>query len=206
MDTFLKLLAKLVGLFTKTNEQVKLSIVAKNDKELEAESNLTNNSENIFSMYFTLEEVMRSETAIRKGIDNTPTKAQIFQLQQVCAAILDPIREHYNKPVRILSGFRCDKLNKTIGGSSKSQHKAGNLDAAIDFEFYDKSMNLEAVFHWITQLSGLQFDQCIAEFLPEGWIHISYKMGGPNRGKITKALKINGRTKYEQLGFSEWSK
>ena len=76
MYTFLKLLAKLAGLFTKTNEQVKLSIVAKNDKELEAESNLTNNSENIFSMYFTLEEIMRSETAIRKGIDNTPTKDQ----------------------------------------------------------------------------------------------------------------------------------
>ena len=205
MNTFLKLLTKLISLFSKSNEKVKISIVEKNDKELEAESNLTNNSENTFSIYFTLEEIMRSETAVRNSIDNTPSKEQIFQLQQLCAAIMDPIREHYNKPIRVLSGYRCPKLNGRIGGSKNSQHQALNDDAAIDFEFYDKSVNLEAVFHWITQLSGLQFDQCIAEFLPEGWIHISYKVG-QNRGKITRAYKSDGKTKYEALGYTEWSK
>lgn len=206
MKTFLEILQKLASLFTRSNEQVKISVLPKNDKETEVEQNLTNNSENKLSLYFTLEEVTRSETATRNGISNTPSKEQIFQLQQLCAAILDPIREHYNKPIRVLSGYRCPELNSRIGGSRNSQHQALNDDAAIDFEFYDKSVNLESVYHWITQLSGLQFDQCISEFLPEGWIHISYKVGGPNRGKITRAFKSKGKTKYEALGYTEWSK
>ena len=97
------------------------------------------------------------------------------------------------------------ELNKSIGGSSRSQHCALNGDAAIDFEFYDHHINLESVFHWITQISDIHFDQCIAEFLPEGWIHISYNTDSEkNRGKITRAIKINNKTFYEQLGYAKW--
>ena len=117
---------------------------------------------------------------------------------------MEPIRVHYGKPIRVTSGYRCIELNKSIGGSSRSQHCALNGDAAIDFEFYDMDMDLEAVFKWITEESKLPFDQCIAEFLPHGWIHISFSSDGGNRGKITKAEKVNGKTKYTQLGNASW--
>ena len=65
---------------------------------------------------------------------------------------------------------------------------------------------MEEVFQWITKESNLQFDQCIAEFLPEGWIHISYKTIGKNRGKITRAKKVSNKTQYVQLGNVNWIK
>ena len=197
----------LTFLFGSKQRRISIHVRDKQELEEEVESNLSNNSVNIFSQYFSLEEVTKSEIAVRKGIDNIPSKDQIFQIQQLCSVILDRIRSHYNKPIRITSGYRDPKLNKAIGGSSKSQHCAQNKDAAIDFEFFDTSVNLEAVFHWITQLSNLPFDQCIAEFLPEGWIHISYKSNGiKNRNKITRAIKVNGKTQYKQLGYAKWGK
>ena len=157
------------------------------------------------SKYFTLKEVIKSETSVRKGIDNTPTDQIISQLKNTCEKIMDPIREKYGKPVRVTSGYRCVELNKAIGGSSRSQHCALNGDAAIDFEFYDMDMDLEEVFKWITEESKLPYDQCIAEFLPHGWIHISYSSDGGNRQKITRAEKVNGKTKYIQLGNADWA-
>jgi len=156
------------------------------------------------SKYFTLKEVIKSETAVRKDIDNTPTDEIISQLKNTCEIIMDVIREKYGKPIRVTSGYRCVELNKSIGGSSRSQHCALNGDAAIDFEFYDMDMDLEEVFKWITEESKIPFDQCIAEFLPHGWIHISYSSDGGNRGKITRAEKVNGKTKYIQLGNADW--
>ena len=157
------------------------------------------------SKYFTLKEVIKSETAVRKDIDNSPTDEIISQLKNTCEKIMDPIREKYGKAIRVTSGYRCVELNKSIGGSSRSQHCALNGDAAIDFEFYDMDMDLEEVFKWITEESKLPYDQCIAEFLPHGWIHISYSSDGGNRQKITRAEKVNGKTKYIQLGNAEWA-
>jgi len=200
MKIIIEILTKLLNLCLKKDE---VNIVSKDEVELEVEASLTLD-DNKLSRHFTLEEVLKSETAIRKGIDNTPREEQLFQIQQLCSIVADEIREHYNKPIRITSGFRCEKLNKAIGGSPKSQHRAENGDAAIDFQFYDPSMNLEAVFQWIVKLSNIPFDQCIAEFLPEGWIHISYRLDGKNRGKITRAVKVNGKRKYTQLGYTSW--
>ena len=206
MKFIIDLLKKLLNIALKDKKE-KVILMEKKDIEMDVEKNINNNTENVFSTYFTLEEVTRSETAIRKGIDNTPSKEQIFSIQQACSSIMDRIRDHYGKAIRVTSGFRCIKLNKAIGGSSKSQHCSENNDAAIDFEFYDHNVNLESVFHWITQISDIRFDQCIAEFLPEGWIHISYCTdSSKNRGKITRAVKIKGKTKYEQLGYARWSK
>ena len=156
------------------------------------------------STHFKLKEVTKSETAIRKGIDNTPSDEIISQYEQLCKVIMDPIRKHFGKSIRVSSGYRCVELNKSIGGSSRSQHCALNGDAAIDFEFYDMDVDLEEVYKWITEESKLPFDQCIAEFLPEGWIHISYSTDGGNRGKLTKAHKVNKKTKYTQLGYASW--
>ena len=116
----------------------------------------------------------------------------------MCKIVLDPIREHFGEPIRVTSGYRCPKLNEVIGGSSKSQHMAKNGDCAVDFKFLGNKVSLPEVFKWITEESKINFDQCISEFLPNGWIHISYvSVGKPNRGKITVATKVKGKTVYK---------
>ena len=153
-----------------------------------------------FSKYFSLEELTRSETATRKGIVNQPKKAQEVQLKELCKYVLDPIREHFGVPIKVTSGYRSPKLNEFIGGSSKSQHMAKNGDSAVDFKFLGNKVDLQECFDWIAKESKLKFDQCISEFLPDGWIHISYvSIGKPNRGKVTVATKVKGKTVYKNI-------
>ena len=153
-----------------------------------------------FSKYFNLGELTKSATAVRQGIVNKPNKAQEVQLKELCKYVLDPIREHFGKPIRVTSGYRCPKLNEVIGGNSKSQHMAKNGDSAVDFKFLGDKVNLQECFDWITKESKLPFDQCISEFLPNGWIHISYvSIGKANRGKVTIAETTKGKTVYKNI-------
>ena len=138
---------------------------------------------------FTLAELTNSQTAKRKGIDNTPNPEQLENLVELCYKILQPIREQFG-PTRITSGLRVPALNKAIGGSSNSQHCEGK---ASDIDFGERNGE---VFDWIR--ANLNFDQLIWEFGDEknpAWIHISYNYG-KNRNQILKAVKQNGRTKY----------
>ena len=80
----------------------------------------------IKSEYFTLGELTKSETAARHKIDNTPTKAIIDNLQYGVNMVLDPLRRLYGQPIRINSGYRCEKLNKLVGGVPNSWHQVGN--------------------------------------------------------------------------------
>ena len=89
------------------------------------------NPEMQLSEHFNLKEFTKSETAIRKRIDNTPNAAHAQNLKNVCEKILEPVRNHFGKPVRINSGYRGPALNSAVGGSSKSQHCNGE---AVDFE------------------------------------------------------------------------
>ena len=142
-----------------------------------------------FSKYFTYDEMIQSEYAIRHNIDNIPSILQIENLKYLCRDILDKVRQHFNKPIFVTSGFRNAEVNKGIGGSKNSQHKKGE---AADFivTAYDD----ELVWRWIVTKSNLNFDQCIWEF--DNWVHISYSYINTNRNKITIAIKENGKTKY----------
>ncbi len=80
---------------------------------------------------FTLKELTKSETAVRHDVDNTPNEEQIESLRLLCEKILQPVRDHYGKPVRINSAFRCAELNRLTGGSATSDHCKGQ---AVDFE------------------------------------------------------------------------
>ena len=87
------------------------------------------------SDHFYLSEFTRSQTASRKGIDNTPTAEDTRNMKMLCQKILEPLRKLYGKPIYISSGFRCSELNFAIGGSSNSQHMSGeaaDLDSAYD--------------------------------------------------------------------------
>lgn len=127
---------------------------------------------NDFSRYFSLPELIRSETAIRMDIDNTPNDDQANCLWALANAILDPIRERWGI-LHISSGFRCAQLNRAIGGARTSQHMRGEAADVIP-----QQASLAGVFEWIVMESGLDYDQVILE---PGWIHISYTSRQPNR-------------------------
>jgi putative chitinase len=148
------------------------------------------------SEHFNLKEFTKSETAIRKRIDNTPGPVHASNLQKVCEKILEPVRRHYGKPVRINSGYRGPALNAAVGGSSKSQHCNGE---AVDFEI-DGLANPELA-KWVSE--NCDFDQIILEFYDpkegpnSGWVHASYNSKGTNRKQLLTAVTVNGKTVYK---------
>ncbi len=148
------------------------------------------------SEHFNLKEFTKSETAIRKRIDNTPNAEHAQNLKNVCEKILEPVRRHFGKPVRINSGYRGPALNAAVGGSSKSQHCNGE---AIDFEI-DGLPNPDLA-KWVAE--NCEFDQIILEFYDpkegpnSGWVHASYTSKGPNRKQKLTALTEKGKTVYK---------
>tara|TARA_R110002012_G_scaffold75544_3_gene190861 strand:+ start:352 stop:813 length:462 start_codon:yes stop_codon:yes gene_type:complete len=144
---------------------------------------------------FSLHEFTRSQTATRHGIDNTPNKEIIGNLQSLCLGVLQPVRQHFQKPMIISSGYRCVELNIKIGGSITSQHVQGQ---AADIEVLEVS-NLE-LSDWINK--NLSFDQLILEFHnPDedphsGWVHVSFNSDN-NRHEYKEAYKNEeGKTRY----------
>ena len=145
---------------------------------------------------FSLEELTKSQEAIRLGIPNEPNSDHIFNLQLLCQYILQPVRDNFNLPVTVSSGYRSAELCEKIGSSSKSQHTKGE---AADFEVFGVA-NKE-VSDWIVK--NLDYDQCILEFWTpndpnSGWIHCSYNDAG-NRKQYLNAQKLNGRVIYTVL-------
>ncbi len=120
--------------------------------------------------YFTLRELTKSETAIRHGITNSPDKRIQRNLEKLVEFILDPLREAYGKPIVVTSGYRCEKLNRILGGVKTSQHVKGE---AVDIRSaYDTPEENKKIFDLIKDLN-LPFDQLINEYGYD-WIHVSY--------------------------------
>ena len=143
---------------------------------------------------FSLNELIKSQTATRKGINNTPSDNEKENLKELSINILQKIRNHYERPVRVTSGYRSPDLCVAIGSSAKSQHAKGE---AADFEITDID-NFDLAI-WISK--NLEFDQLISEFYTEqhpdsGWVHCSYKADGTNRKQCLTAYKENGKTRY----------
>jgi zinc D-Ala-D-Ala carboxypeptidase len=120
------------------------------------------------SPHFTLAEMTVSQTASRKGIDNTPGASEIAALKLLCEKVLEPVRVHFDRPVIVTSGYRSPTLNKRIGGSATSQHCKGQ---AADFTVPGVS-NYE-LCKWMER--NLNYDQLIYEYGESGWVHASYR-------------------------------
>lgn len=118
--------------------------------------------------YFTIKELCHSDTAIAKGIDNTPSEEVKKNLEALIENVLDPLREAYGKPIYINSGYRCSELNKAVGGVSTSEHQSGRA-ADIDTHDYEENKKL---FKLIQELN-LPFRQLIDES-NLSWVHVSY--------------------------------
>lgn len=139
------------------------------------------------SEHFSLAEFTRSQTAARKGIDNTPPRAVVDNLGNLVFEILEPLRIYLARPIRINSGFRCPELNGAIGGSKFSQHMTGD---ASDIDV--PGMEPIAVAQIIIDMD-LPFDQLIHEF--REWVHVSYDPDRDRR-KVLTARLIDGKTQY----------
>lgn len=120
--------------------------------------------------YFTLKEMTKSDTAIRRRISNIPNEQEKENIYQLVEKILDPLRESYGKPIVVSSGFRCEKLNKAVGGSKTSQHKTGQAADIRSLE--DTREENKKLFDLIKELN-LPFDQLINEY-DYDWVHVSY--------------------------------
>lgn len=147
------------------------------------------------SKNLSLSEMIRSESAKRKGINNTPTEEHTANMKKLAMNIFQPIREHFNVPIHISSGYRSAALNVSIKGASKtSQHSTGE---AIDIDMDGTSITNMQIFNWIK--NNLVFDQLIYEFGNDknpDWVHVSYESTGKQRKQILKAIKKNGKTSY----------
>ena len=145
---------------------------------------------------FSLAELTASQVAARKGIPNNPTAGQIENLKKLCESILQPIRNHYDAPVIISSGFRTPELCILINSSINSQHAKGQ---AADLQVI--GVDNKALAKYIKE--NLDFDQLILEFYREsegphsGWVHVSY-VGKENRKQSLTATRAEntGKTVY----------
>lgn len=144
------------------------------------------------SSNFTLKEFTRSQFATRHGIDNTPKSNHIENLRRLCDKVLQPARNALGA-LDVTSGFRCDRLNTAIGGSSSSQHRLGE---AADVEPNRPDVSNLELAHWIVE--NVQFDQLILEYYDpkegphSGWVHVSYREGDNRKQLLTKIKGVPG--------------
>lgn len=151
------------------------------------------------SKNLSLAEMTISESAKRNGISNAPTPVHLENLKRLAINVFQPIRDHFNIPIHISSGYRSTLLNLKIGGATASQHCLGQ---AMDIDMDGTSVTNAEIFHWIK--SNLKFDQLIWEFGTDknpDWVHVSYSSTSSQRNQVLKAIKrSNGKASY--INFS----
>jgi len=157
----------------------------------------------VISPHISYKEATYSSTAVRLGIDNSPTLEQLDNMKALADKVFEPLRAWVGEPIQINSFFRSYQLNKAIGGSGSSQHLAVDYAAAIDIDdTFCKKTNKE-MFDWICD--NVVFDQLIWEFgtdINPDWVHISYRNKGVNRLQVLRAYKNGGRTVYKQISVA----
>ena len=142
---------------------------------------------------FSLDEMVKSDTALRHDMDKTPGETEIENLKRLCEEVLQPIREHFKTGVKVNSGFRHPEVNAKVGGSKTSDHCKGQ---AADIEIPGIPNADLAV--WI--MDNLTYTQLILEFytpgVPDsGWVHVSYDSANLKKQNLT-ATKKDGKTVY----------
>jgi len=138
------------------------------------------------SQNLTLAEAIRSETAKRKRLDNTPSGIIIDNLKLTAEKIFQPIRDHFKKPIYVSSMYRCERLNSLVGGSKNSKHITGQ---AIDLDNDGTDVSNRDIFYYIKD--NLKFDVLIWEYNDDSpnWVHCSY-VEGLNRGLVYRNTNL----------------
>ena len=148
--------------------------------------------------YFSIQELCRSNTAVRLGIDNSPSELMRTNLEALVEHVLDPLRAKWGAPIIVTSGYRCPALNKAVGGASSSQHTLG--EAADIRTLSDSRADNKRLLDLLLRLK-LPLDQVINEY-PDSqgrpdWIHVSYTTRRANRGSRLVAVRQGGKTVYK---------
>lgn len=145
------------------------------------------------SKHISWSEAVKSKTAEKHEIENTPNENQIQEMKKLAKNIFEPLREWAGHPIRVNSFFRSPELCLKLKSKATSQHTKGQ---AIDIDSLGEKTNAE-LFDYIKD--NLSFDQLIWEFGDDenpDWIHVSFVNENTNRGNILKAIKDNKKTKY----------
>ena len=150
-----------------------------------------------------LSEVIKSNTATRKGIDNSPTDLHIANLKYLAEKIFQPIREHFGCPIFVSSGYRSKALNEAIGGSQRSFHSHG---MALDLDMDNKASKISNtdIFNFIKD--NLEYTELIWEFGDEDkpdWVHVAIAKGRENEKNAKVAYREDGKAKY--MKFEDWA-
>ena len=147
------------------------------------------------SKHISYKEGIYSATAKRLHLNNTPNEEQLYAMNNVAEFIFEPLRLYVGGAIKINSFYRSKEVNKAVGGSGKSQHCKGQ---AIDIDdVFGHKTNAE-MFEYIRE--NLDFDQLIWEFGSNdnpNWIHVSYVSKKENRNRVLRAVRENGKTRYE---------
>ena len=144
------------------------------------------------SEHFALEDMVRSQMALRKGINNTPPEDVVENLGTLCTTLLEPARALWGVPVQIDSGYRCTALNAAVGGALMSAHVLG-----LAADCVPQGLDLQQAFDLVRK-SDLPFDQMIFEC--HAWIHLALPHPGdaPRRQALT-ATGGPGAWRYQLL-------
>lgn len=138
--------------------------------------------------HFSLEELIHSQTADRKGIDNTPSQKVLANLQRLAEG-LEHVRSVLNYPILISSGYRCLQLNSLLGSKPSSAHTRGLAADFICPSYGTPSKVMEALVN-----SDIQYDQCILEY--DRWIHIAFADEGYEPRRNNLIIDKNGPRLY----------
>lgn len=132
--------------------------------------------------FFTVEELCQSHVATVRGIDNTPGDAERQNMELLIEKVLDPVRQAWGKPIIVNSGYRCEALNRAVGGVKTSQHLTGQAADIRSSDGHNKG--LFELIRALNYIGTITFDQLIDES-NLSWIHVSYKSAG-NRQQVLK--------------------
>ena len=152
------------------------------------------------SKHITYKEATKSATALRLGIENTPNDYELQNMELIAEKVFEPLRRAVNGPIKINSFFRCEELNKAIGGSNRSQHCQGR---AIDIDDFYGYVSNSYMYYYIKD--NLDFDQLIWEFGTDtnpDWVHVSYVDGDSNNVTFDGSGYATGYFYLDQTGSS----
>ena len=145
---------------------------------------------------FSLHELTKSETALRLDLDNTPDDEATENLRLLCEKVLQPVRDHFGKGVKVNSGFRSLAVNAAAGGVQGAKPSDHTRGMAADIEI--PGVANADLAQWI--MDNLDYTQLILEFytpgIPDsGWVHVSYDPDNLKKQELT-ATKVAGKTTY----------
>lgn len=149
----------------------------------------------MLTAHFSLREMCASGTAIRLGIKNEPSEEVINRLQQLCEHVLEPLRQRFGV-IRITSGYRCDRLNRAVGGVKNSQHRLGE---AADIHVSNIEVGRK-MFRYIKE--NLDFNQLLFERIQENgacWLHVSFR-AEPERIQVPSSkIQVQKRNRRQAI-------